>query len=507
METKKILGLDLGTNSIGAAMINMPKHIKDFGTGGNIEWVGSRIVPVNAQYLNKWESGSKAETKAAARRVKRGSRRLKQRYKLRRTRLIKVFKALGCLDESFPEYFKKEMNTNDNFLFKISDKLPFDESTIYEATELLGTLNKAGDLALSEDWIVYYLRKKALTEKISILELCRITYMMNQRRGFKSSRKDLKDDSIVEIKEAKELTIASIHPKSDEKNKRGQFTFIITPTDTEIQPWEEVMYKKPEWEGRKDKYVITWRNGKQLKPQRATTDDWEVVVVALDNEMEIRGEHPGEYFFNELARDKGYKIRQFPVLRKRYKRELEAIWNKQIELNDELKLLDSNKDILRELAKVLYPTQTKANMPKLNEILNNTLLHLISDDIIYYQRELKSQKSSRSECKYEKLKGKEGMVYGVKCAPKSSPAFQEFRIWQDIHNIKILQRSGQELKDGKVYEKVDIDVTHSYINDTIKEQLFDLFDSSREISQLDVFDVIRLDNFLSVYKLQKLYTR
>jgi CRISPR/Cas system Type II protein with McrA/HNH and RuvC-like nuclease domain len=40
---KKILGLDLGTNSIGAALINMPESINDYGNDGNIEWIGSRI--------------------------------------------------------------------------------------------------------------------------------------------------------------------------------------------------------------------------------------------------------------------------------------------------------------------------------------------------------------------------------------------------------------------------------------------------------------------------------
>lgn len=480
---KKILGLDLGTNSIGAALINMPKSIKDFGKEGNIEWLGSRIVPVDAQYLNKWEAGAQAETKAGARRIKRGARRLKHRYKLRRTRLIQVFKILGWLDENFPENFKKKMNDDENFKFQISDYLPFDKSTIEEATKLLGVENKKGELALPEDWIIYYLRKKALSEQISLTELARVTYMMNQRRGFKSSRKDLKDESVIEIKKAFELTIKNVQLKSEEKNKKGQFTYIITSYNEEIQPWEEIMYKKPEWIGRKDKYVVTWRNGKQLKPQRATNDDWEVVVVALDNEMEEQKKHPGEYFFDELVKDKNYKIRQFPVLRKRYKNELEDIWKKQIELNEDLIQLNNDKTVLQKLTELLYPTQTKANKPKLKEILSNDLLHLISDDIIYYQRELKSQKNSIGECQYEKLKGVDGEIYGVKCAPKSTPEFQEFRIWQDIHNIKILQRQG--VVDG--FEKVDIDVTQLFMDEVAKEKLFDLFDTLKEVTQDHIF--------------------
>lgn len=491
METKKILGLDLGTNSIGASLVNLPKSIDDFGKYGSIEWLGSRIIPVEGDYLQKFESGGQAETKAAARRKKRGSRRLKHRYKLRRTRLIQVFKILGWIDESFPEDFKKRINDDKNFKFNISDYLPFSDETIEEATELLGVKdkrNKKRNIVIPEDWIVYYLRKKALTKKITISELARIIYMMNQRRGFKSSRKDLKDDNVIEIKKAYELIIKSVELKSDEKNKKGQYTFVITPTISEVQPWEETLYKKPEWEGKKFKYVVTWRNGKQLKPQRATTNDWEAVVVALDNEMEQRNQHPGEFFFDELVKDKNYKIRQFPILRKRYKSELDAIWKKQLEErmkdNSEQELLNDNK--LEQIACTLY----KHNLAKQKELKQKGLFHIISEDIIYYQRELKSQKNSVGECQYEKHKGIDGEIYGVKCSPKSSPEFQEFRIWQDIHNIRILEK--EQRVNG--ITKIDADVTKQFINEIAKEKLFELFDSSKEVSEQNIFDTL---NFLS----------
>ena len=110
---KKVLGLDIGTNSIGAALINLPAKFEDYGKEGSIEWISSRIIPTDGDYLKKFEEGQTAgvETKAASRRSKRGARRLKHRYKLRRTRLIKVFKTLGWLDENFPldnsKLFKK----------------------------------------------------------------------------------------------------------------------------------------------------------------------------------------------------------------------------------------------------------------------------------------------------------------------------------------------------------------------------------------------------------------
>lgn len=494
---KKILGLDLGTNSIGAALINMPESIDDFGKDGNIEWVGSRIVPVDAQYLNKWEAGSKAETKAAARRIKRGSRRLKQRYKLRRTRLIQVFKMLGWLDDKFPENFKEQMKDDENFKFHISEYLPFEKETIEEATKLLGVENKKGELALSEDWIIYFLRKKALTDKISIAELCRLTYMMNQRRGFKSSRKDLKEEGVEERKWVEILKIKSIELKNNEPDKNKKFTFIITPYSTTVNSWEERKFKKPEWEEKEFTFLITEKTdakGKvtQLKPQLPSADDWALSYVALANEMEREAKHPGEFFFDKLVEDKNYKIRQISVDRKKYKLELETIWNKQIEFrkneNCEQEILSDNK--LAQIISSLY----KHNVSKQKELAGKGLLHIISNDIIYYQRDLKSQKNSRGECQYEKHKGIDGEKYGVKCAPKSSPEFQEFRMWQDIHNIKILLRNGKETVGDKVYDKVDIDVTPNFINDNIKERLFELFDCSKEVSQQNIFNAINKYN-------------
>ncbi|OGU84783.1 MAG: hypothetical protein A2W11_08120 [Ignavibacteria bacterium RBG_16_35_7] len=405
METKKILGLDLGTNSIGASLVNIPKSIDDFGKYGNIEWLGSRIIPVEGDYLQKFESGGQAETKAAARRIKRGSRRLKHRYKLRRDRLIKVFKILGWLPDDFPldnsKRIKEIIAEVGKFSFKISDYIPISIESYREfykefgykdekLEQIIEEINfrrktkgkkKNPDIKLlPEDWVVYYLRKKALAKKITLEELIRIIYILNQRRGFKSSRKDLKDDNVIEIKKAYELVIKSVELKSEEKNKKGQYTFIINPTISEVEPWEETMYKKPEWEGKKNKYVVTWKNGKQLKPQRATADDWEVVVVALDNEIEQRNQHPGEFFFDELLKDKNYKIRQFPILRKRYKAELEAIWNTQLQLrknaNKEQELL--NKDKLELIAATLY----KHNIVKQKELKEKGLLHIISEDII-----------------------------------------------------------------------------------------------------------------------------
>ena len=370
---KKILGLDIGTNSIGGALISIPKSFDDYGNSGKIEWLGSRILPTDAGALQKFESGGQVETKAAGRRMLRGSRRLKQRYILRRTRLIQVFKILGWLDEGFPENFKKKMNDDENFKFKISDYLPFEKATIEKATELLGVKNKKDELAVSEDWVIYYLRKKALTEIISLKELARITYMLNQRRGFKSSRKDLKDTDVVEKKWVEILNIDLVKEKDNDgiKRKDGKKTFIVKAGKYE---WEVNKNKMPQWQGKEFRLLFTEKDGELSKnPKVPEEKDWELLMVALDNQ--IGDKHPGEYFFDKLVKDKNYKIHQIAVRREKYKRELETIWNKQIELrrkkNTEQEILNENK--IGVIASTLY----KHNETKQKELKEKGLLHII----------------------------------------------------------------------------------------------------------------------------------
>ena len=69
--------------------------------------------------------------------------------------------------------------------------------------------------------------------------------------------------------------------------------------------------------------------------------------------------------------------------------------------------------------------------------------HLFLEDIIFYQRPLKSKKSSISNCtleyrKYKDAEGNEKTDY-LKAIPKSHPLYQEFRLWQWMYNLSILQ--------------------------------------------------------------------
>lgn len=84
---KTILGLDLGTNSIGWALINQDFASKE----GKILGMGSRIIPMDEGEKGKFAEGASI-SKTADRTKYRGVRRLRERYLLRRERLHRVFK-------------------------------------------------------------------------------------------------------------------------------------------------------------------------------------------------------------------------------------------------------------------------------------------------------------------------------------------------------------------------------------------------------------------------------
>ena len=67
---KKILGLDLGTNSIGWAVVNADENWKPI----SIERLGSRIVPLSSDDTNEFTKGN-AISKNQSRTEKRTARK------------------------------------------------------------------------------------------------------------------------------------------------------------------------------------------------------------------------------------------------------------------------------------------------------------------------------------------------------------------------------------------------------------------------------------------------
>jgi CRISPR-associated endonuclease Csn1 len=138
----KVLGLDIGTTSIGWAIIE---------EGQEIIKTGVHIFPVGVRDDKYLKSGTE-ESKNVARRSARMARRLLFRYKLRRAQLKKILLQNGMMPDM-----------------------------VEHKGKLLLTPFMGRDL--------YKLRFDALNQQISLQELGRILLHLNQRRGFKSSRK------------------------------------------------------------------------------------------------------------------------------------------------------------------------------------------------------------------------------------------------------------------------------------------------------------------------------
>ncbi|HVU84831.1 MAG TPA: HNH endonuclease domain-containing protein [Puia sp.] len=143
-----ILGLDLGTNSIGWALIDSSSNIIDCGV---------RIFP---EGVNR-DSLGKEESKNATRRSKRQTRRQLFRRKYRKLLLAKYLME----KEMFP---------------KISD-----------LSHTIVKLDQPGELRSFFNINPYACRSNAYKgEKLSLIELGRVLYHFAQRRGYKESIKD-----------------------------------------------------------------------------------------------------------------------------------------------------------------------------------------------------------------------------------------------------------------------------------------------------------------------------
>ena len=180
---KKILGLDLGTNSIGWALIEQNFDNQE----GKILGMGSRIIPMGAE-LSKFEQGQ-AQTKNANRRIARGARKLNKRYKQRRNKLIYVLQQLGMQ----PNQIKLSAPLDNPLKLDKVSILPIDKNQKqYSALDLLE------------------LRVRALNEPISLEVLGRIIYLFNQLRGYAGgSNEPEKEDATEEENEKEENRRAS----------------------------------------------------------------------------------------------------------------------------------------------------------------------------------------------------------------------------------------------------------------------------------------------------------
>ena len=430
---KKILGLDLGTNSIGWAVVNEAENEKE---KSSIVKLGVRVNPLTVDEQMNFEKG-KSITTNADRTLKRGVRRNLQRYKLRREHLIKILK-----DNNFI--------SNDTILSENVNRTTFE---------------------------TYRLRAKAATEQISLEEFARVLLMINKKRGYKSSRK-AKSTEEGQLIDGMSVAIAMY-----ERNMTpGQFSLELFQSGKKYIPDFYTSDLRAEfdkiWNTQKAYYpsvltdelygalqgknkTQTWgicskpfeivgmkRNTKGFD-QKIENYQWrvealskkvdlEILAIVLqevngqangasgylgaisDRSKELYFNHQtvGQYQMSELAKNPNYSLKNQVFYRQDYLDEFETIWETQAKYHKEL---------------------------------TNDLKKVIRDVVIFYQRPLKSQKGLISFCEFEnkqievELDGKKKIkTIGLRVCPKSSPLFQEFKIWQILNNIIISTKEGDK---------------------------------------------------------------
>jgi CRISPR-associated endonuclease Csn1 len=495
MSVKRILGLDLGTNSIGWAQVELDFKNKK----GEVLGMGSRIIPMDASVMGKFDAGQSI-SQTADRTKYRGVRRLYQRDNLRRERLHRVLNVLSFLPNHYKESidFKRKLG---QFKPDTEVKLPYRKNKegtydfIFQESflEMVEAFKANGYTEnLPYDWTIYYLRKKALTKKIEKEELAWILLNFNQKRGYYQLRGEEEAD--------KNKTYVQLNVKDviDSGSKvKGNVLYDVTFDNG----WEydSQITKKEDWIGKTREFIVTTSTRKDGSIKRSykqvnSEEDWLAIKEKTQNEIDRYNETNktcgiASFIFDALVKDPTQKIRGKLVKtieRKYYREELEKILDKQIALHEDL----SSNENLKNCVEELYPR----NEAHQNTLLSKNFNHLFVNDIIFYQRPLKSKKSSIADCPYEARfhKNKDGEIVkqSLKAIPKSNPIYQEFRLWQFIHNLKIYQKEGEV--DGKT--TLEIDVSNQYLNEDSYALLFDKLNDTKDIIQ---------KQFLAIFKLKE----
>ena len=500
-EKRHILGLDLGTNSIGWAVVG--ETVDNVGNRKIEEIIdaGSRIIPMDAAMQSDFARGNSISQTADRTRY-RSVRRLRERCLLRRERLHRVLALMGFLPKHFSDNltrygkFKDDVEcklawaNDDNgqpaFVFRRS----YDEM-LQLFWQVHPELMKQG-MKVPYDWTIYYLRKKALTEAISGEELAWILLNFNQKRGYYQTRGEEQEEDKTKKEEYYALRVVDV---VDTNEKRGRDTWYDVHLENGFV-YHCKSKEKPDWIGKIKEFVVTTqlnedgspktdKDGKERRSFRMPSEnDWGLVKIKTQADIEKSGNTVGTYIFNALLANPKQKIKGKLVRtieRDFYKYELCAILNSQKRFIPQLQDNNLYEDCIEEL----YQQNTAYR----NSISSHDFTYLFVDNIIFYQRPLKSKKSLIDECPYEShvYIDKDGNTVEnhVKCIAKSNPMFQEFRLWQFVSNLKIYEHQKDE--NGRILE--DKDVTCMFLADEhSRAALFTYLNDRSSITQKELLE-------------------
>lgn len=459
---KRILGLDLGTTSIGWALVDEAECPEE---RSSIIRLGVRVNPLTTDESQNYEKGKPIETNTA-RRDNRSARRNLQRYKLRRSALISLLKEHGFI-------------TDDTILSEQGNASTFE---------------------------TYRLRAKAVTEEISLEQFARVLLMINKKRGYKSSRKAKGEEDgklINGMDVAKRLYDEDITPgqlclELLESGKKALPDFYRSDLENEFDRiWSCQTLFYPDMLTDALREELYGKNTTQTNAIIGKYFQW-VEVERIWNELEARNEdkevlhqYKGEarttkgieqkkenYLWRAKALSEKLHPEKLAVVIKEINKELNSASGYLGAISDRSKHLFFNHltvgqalmQTLREnpnasLKNKVYYRQDYLdefeilweNQAKYHLELTPELKQEIRDVVIFYQRRLKSQKSLISICEFERkeqvveIDGKKKTILtGSRVIPRTSPLFQEFKIWQTLNNLEIRLSDTKGKKKKKV---------------------------------------------------------
>ncbi|PLX08569.1 MAG: hypothetical protein C0596_06850 [Marinilabiliales bacterium] len=399
----KVLGLDLGTNSIGWAVVDKE--------GEKILDAGVRIFPEGVEPTTIGK-GDNEQSKNATRREKRQLRRHFYRKRLRKIKLLEVLIGQKMCPLRIEDLRKwKNWNSKEKA----------------EGRRFPSTIE-------FDRWIQmnpYELRDKALREQVTLFEFGRIMYNLIQRRGFLSSRKGEQDPKTLFEKGKPDENILPVNETKEKIGNTSLGSYLNSIAYKENTPYK----------------TRTDVKGNEIRVRGRYT----VRKMYVEEFMKI-WDKQNEYYDLDVIKLKTRKIRELrgSLNGARNRNKLEYLVSKYGEENVIIEQKSNNITQVITISEILLKKYLGGEIYYVeNEEGEKKLKFRSNESVLFWQRPLKSQKSLLTDCRFESnlpvimsnceiRKDKEGkfVLRSKKPCPISHPEFELFRAYQFVNNIR-----------------------------------------------------------------------
>lgn len=383
------LGLDVGTNSLGWAVLEKTDKKYDFL---KIKDEKGNLIPTKGSYIFPKGVNADENSKAAERRGFRSPRRRLERIIWRKIKTLRV------LDEykMCPPFEVGELSK-----WKNKKTYPSENK---EFIEWQRTGKKNGNKQVERLKQPYYLRHLAATKERMMdtefgrLQLGRAFYHLSQRRGYLSNSEDEQTKDLLEQFKISIIQLLETHFQTIKFKEEFDVILDANKKDKDVDTLGKKITKqlKKEINFEKNKVFILEEFDKPENLGKVLRAIGELSKEIKKSVKENKCAPTIGSYFNSIYTKINKNTRLIEKIRGRYTHRVEHY---ETEFN--------------------YICNKQNIEPELKEKLHKA---------IFYQRPLKSQKGLVAKCPLEPKR---------KRIAKSHPLFEEFRMWESINRIKI----------------------------------------------------------------------